>query len=251
MEEHARRKAGGRPVYLIGRKRNGRTCNHRSSRPPIRTLRCASCHECQGRCIAWLTGSRHEGALTMLDFGTRMLTQGGIAVAHQAMLTRYCWFEHIGDFAAFDRYCATGIERRNPGMEPEYFVTHALGPEARNVVCLRPIDSTLDTTPRRRARTEFRMAPASVDLPRTIGLDWSFGGVFALADQIRRDCAWEDAEVFVEVTHRRGSVLSYAPIPIAALRVWTMGSSTYNPATWPRLIGADRNYVERWETPAI
>jgi hypothetical protein len=43
-------------------------------------------------------------------------------------------------------------------------------------------------------------------------LDWSFGAVFNLAEQMRQGRAWEDDQVFVEAAHLRGSVVSYEPI---------------------------------------
>ena len=77
-------------------------------------------------------------------------------------------------------------------------------------------------------------------LPRTITIDWTFGGTWGLACVIKRDTpALTNEEIFCEVVRRRGSVAIYETISVDLLRIHTAGQPIEDPSIWPRLVDTD------------
>jgi hypothetical protein len=179
----------------------------------------------------------------MSYFQRRILIPTEMAKIHRAMTDRYSWFEHVGRLEKFDSYRTTGIQPRDPDREylPIQAVEGQVG--SPHVVCLRPIDS-FNSTPNRGDR-QFRMAFARMDLPTNIGIDRSHGSALALVAELHKEYPdWDDSAIFVEIAHRLGSFVSYASIKPAVLRVWSKGSSSYNPQTWPLLTAAESDRIE-------
>src|SRR6266404_3343310 len=103
---------------------------------------------------------------------------------------------------------------------------------------LRPV-GTFDSTPRRGEKL-FAMAIPRDALPRTITIDWTFGGTWGLACVIKRDTpALTNEEIFCEVVRRRGSVAIYETISVDLLRIHTAGQPIEDPSIWPRLVDTD------------
>jgi hypothetical protein len=96
------------------------------------------------------------------------------------------------------------------------------------MIFLRPV-GTFDSTPRRGEKL-FAMAIPRDALPRTITIDWTFGGTWGLACIIKRDTpALTNEEIFCEVVRRRGSVAIYE----------TISEPAEDPSIWPRLVDTD------------
>lgn len=185
----------------------------------------------------------------MADLIETLLTRAGMEAAQRALKDRYRWFLHVGRLDDIESYRTNGIEPRNPDLlgklpgpdqpgkpAPDLFARLLEGfvGKPEEIVCLRPID-TLDTTPTRPG-AKFAMALRADDLPPNVSLDWSFGGVVALArDQQRVHLHWNPEHIFVDVAHRRGSIAVYDRIPASVLYVLAKGSNGYDPATWSRL----------------
>lgn len=172
-----------------------------------------------------------------------LLSPEGMSTARSALLQVHSWFLHASRVDAFEAIKGSGLEPRNPGCAAPELVRQRLGEGADAIVCLRPM-GTLDTTPNR-GDHQFLMAIAGDCLPSRIGLDWSFDGCWNLACIVKHDLPVKsDDEVFCDVIRRRGSVVSYEPIPSGALRVWAKGTPEDNPAQWPKLEDTNQNDAE-------
>jgi hypothetical protein len=180
----------------------------------------------------------------MSDFHDDILDPDEMELIHSAMVGRFCWFEHVGRFSRYQSYRTFGIQPRDPDKDDESSEAGADPAEIvlDRVVCLRPIDTT-NSTPNRGDR-QFRMAINHRDLPPSIGLDRSHGPAMNMAAGLRATYPeWSNAYVFMEVAHKLGSFVSYSLSVPTAIRVWTKGSSTYNPETWPLLTSTDETQV--------
>jgi len=174
-----------------------------------------------------------------------LLTVAGMASARTALTAKYEWFLHVKPVSQFNHVKEKGLEPRNQGCTAEPEVLAARGAGGSNIVCLRPI-GTFDTTPRR-GNTMYMMALHRDDLPTTVGLDFSYSGTWTLPAIIKNDCptATND-DIFCEVVRRRGSVITYEPIPKEALRVWTTGKPQNDPSQWPRLVDVERGDIKEF-----
>lgn len=171
------------------------------------------------------------------------LTPAGMAAAHAALIARYAWFLHVSDTDLFETIQKEGLKPNNPGCAPHALATKSLGTKAHRILCLRPL-ATLDTTPSR-STSRVALAVDRTDLPNLIGLDWSYGGVWELANIIKADAPQMSAEdVFCEVIRRRGSVVCYDGIAPSSLRVRCNGQSANDPATWSELTSVERNDLD-------
>ena len=154
---------------------------------------------------------------------------------------------HVGDFTRFKSYQEQGLIPLRPlGGQPAACIENALkvlGRDARSVVCLWPIGSH-DARPTRPHDQTFEMAFAGEDLPEAISLDWSYASALEIAEKIEefKCVVWSSSQVFVEAVRRRGSVVSYEPIPPTVLRVRTRACRA-DPGGWPRLVDTDRTDV--------
>lgn len=176
-------------------------------------------------------------------FHRHALSKKGMQAAHLALTARHPWFFHVSEIALFDEIKAKGITRHNPGCTPPPLVVEALREDATEFICLTP-QGSFDATPNR-SRSRFRMAIASQDLPRVIGLDWSYGGVWPLPAIIKQDTPnTPDDEVFCEVVRRRGSVVVYEALSTSIIRAWCKGTLQDDPSSWPFLADVERSDLE-------
>jgi hypothetical protein len=107
---------------------------------------------------------------------------------------------------------------------------------------LRPIDS-FQSEPKRGDR-QFLMAVCSSDLPLRIGIDPSHASTTdTAADQRRLHPTWSNASIFIDLAHRLGRFVSHDLIRPSVIRVFTEGSSRYDPETWPLLVDTDERTV--------
>ena len=148
------------------------------------------------------------------------------------------WYRHITGRDRLDSIATEGLQRRNPvwdGFKPDDEVCAAFGDDAGNIVCLYPF-GTFEARPAPSDSGDAILAIHADDLPERIGLDWSYSGVYGKADGVRQLAPHlSDAEVFVEVVKKRGSVACFDPIPADAIRIWIEGQPTDNPQGWPFL----------------
>lgn len=180
----------------------------------------------------------------MGDFHDDILAPGEMALIHDVIIGRFCWFEHVGRFSRYRSYQTGGIQPRDPDKEDDGPETNEqpVGIVLERVVCLRPID-TVNSTPNRGDR-QFRMAINNRDLPSAIGLDRSHGPAMNMAAGVRKaNPSWSNADIFIEVAHRLGSFVSYSLVAPSAIRVWTKGSPSYNPGSWPLLFDTEESLV--------
>ena len=182
----------------------------------------------------------------MADINDEFLSVAGMASAHAALVGKHEWFLHVKETQRFDQIKSKGIEPRNPGCAVPNVVVTAVGPNAGEIVCLRP-KGTFDTTPSR-GKKMFMMAVRRDALPKTIGLDWSYDGSWTLAPILRKEApAMPNEEIFCEVVRRRGSVVSYEGIPLDKISVWTKGIPNDDPSKWPKLSVVDLTQVEQFD----
>ena len=188
--------------------------------------------------------------MTLPAIHRELLTPDGMAAARRALINRFPWFVHVGNLADFESYQERGLRPQNPGMRPPPCFAEAirgLGADPDNIVCFWPV-AAYDARPRRPDGQRFQVALAGESLPALIGLDWSYGTAVEIAQVLRDE--FPDAPfdwIFAEAVRRRGSVVSYLPIPAPALRVCAVGCPENDPAAWPRLVDTDRRNVIAFE----
>jgi hypothetical protein len=174
-----------------------------------------------------------------------LLTATGILAAHSAITSKYLWFLHIKPVRLFAQIKADGLRPSSQGCPVNDIVATALRglvPNVEEMIFLRPVgDDVLNTTPNRGEKM-FALAIPKSALPRTVTVDWTFGGTFGLADIIKADKIKErepiptNEEIFCEVVRRRGSVAIYEALPPAALKVWTKEQPFDDPSKWPDVV---------------
>lgn len=162
-----------------------------------------------------------------------------MADVRYALVGRYGWFTHASRLRSFEQIQATGLQPRNPGgFDNE--VIELLGAGSANIVCLQPYpkERVLHLATNEQA---FKMAVSRDDLPRGIGVDWSFGGWRqALCTKLREHPEWSIEQVFLAQVRCHESFVCYDEIPASALRVCPKHASDKPPHTWPRLLDATR-----------
>lgn len=176
-------------------------------------------------------------------FHRHVLGKQGMKAAYRALTGRHSWFFHVSEVGRFEDIKVEGIKRRNPGCAAPPLVADMLGRRASEFICLTP-QGSLDATPNR-GRSRFRMAIDRKHLPRLIGLDWSYGGVWPLPAIIKQDAPnTPDDEVFCEVVRRRGSVVVYRNLRPSIIRAWCKGTTGEDPSSWPFLADVEQSDLE-------
>ena len=150
----------------------------------------------------------------------------------RALLEGYRWLTHDTALQHLESVRRRGLVPHFV-MTPPQIVFDRLGPNGSHIICLHPVGS--DLRPRSSQEGPFiRLGMQSRALPCRIGLDWSYD--WNLAEVLRRDYPNMSArDIFVSVARRRGSVVSYDRIAPSDLRIYGMGSDSYDPSTWSSL----------------
>jgi len=165
---------------------------------------------------------------------SELLTPIGMAHAREAVIARNSWFLHVSGEHCFNGLKQSGILPHNPGKAIETDLAEAIGDNSGCIVCLRPI-FTLDTTPKRE-HDQIVLAISNSDLPLRVGIDWSYDGCWGLVDVLAHEAPHSiSSNIFSEVVRRTGCVVSYDPVPLDVIRVWTTGTPQIDPAKWPLL----------------
>lgn len=147
----------------------------------------------------------------------RLLSLKGMADARSAIQARHMWYFHISPFIAFDGIQKHGLQARYPGGAVPLIIGETYG---RYVVCLHP-EHTPSVMPAKDGPA-FEIAISQIDLPHSLGLDWSYPSNWELASILASlESPSPDEEIFCEVVSRRGSLVTYASILPSALRVRT------------------------------
>lgn len=173
-----------------------------------------------------------------------LLSPAGMANARASLISKHSWFLHVTGCHSLSGIREVGLLPRNPGepsgspapVDPE--IAKAVGSDTGNIVCLMPI-FTFNTRPQR-SYAQALLAISGADLPLRIGIDWSYDGCMTLVDiLVDENPGMPVPQIFAEVVRRTGCVISYDPVPPAAIRVWTVGLPRGDPGTWPTLASAD------------
>lgn len=163
-----------------------------------------------------------------------LLTSEGMARARDAIINRHSWFLHVSDHQRHDSLKQSGILPKNPGERLGLYVPPPAGTPSGSIVCLRPI-FTFDTTPQR-DHDQIILAISNSDLPARVGIDWSYDGCWGLVDVLKEQGPGaHSSAIFAEVVRKTGCVASYDPVPLSAVRAWTVGTPRIDPAKWPLL----------------
>lgn len=172
-----------------------------------------------------------------------LLSPEGMARARNAIVNRHSWFLHVSRFDLYDSVKQSGILPKNPGKAIDADVGEAVGDPSGRIVCLWPI-FTFDATPKRDLE-QFTVAISNSDLPGRVGIDWSYDGCWELVDLLTPQGSGVDSSViFAEVVRRRGCVVSYDPVPLDTVRVWTKSTPLIDPTKWPLISQSAARDVE-------
>lgn len=151
-----------------------------------------------------------------------------------ALAQRYRWFCHVTPVGNLVGIRRDGLQPRADKRAPELVVRH-FGADASKIICLSPLGAQ-DVGPPVQQGISVCLAIENAALPARLGLDWSFDGAFGLPEVLRSDHPdWSVPLIFVTVVHRKGSVVSYDPIPRDALRVFAKDCPPHDLTRWPFL----------------
>ncbi|WP_213737051.1 hypothetical protein [Bradyrhizobium sp. dw_411] len=161
----------------------------------------------------------------------------GLARAEEvriALTDRFEWFTHDTGFSHLTQVRDSGLPTREyEPWEIPVDVKEARGGEANcRILCFHPLGAKL-RPPSSKERPHIRLAVAGADLPKLVGLDWTYEQKLVRSRRRARASAPIE-DVSVEIANELGSVSVYEPIKPELLRVWTIGASD-DPAAWPWL----------------
>lgn len=174
------------------------------------------------------------------DANKELLTDEGMAEARNAIALKRNWFVHVTAFDKLTEIAQHGLAPRNPGVaigspvhvDPD--IAAAIGADDGKILCLMPLHS--HSTRPQRSVPQVALAVSAADLPKRIGVDWSYADCIDLIDiLVRQNPKRPLADIFVEVAIRRGSLVSYDAIVPSALRVWALNTPFDDPSQWPLL----------------
>jgi hypothetical protein len=176
-----------------------------------------------------------------------MLSEDGMAECRARVLIHYEWFTHGRTIDQFDSVRANGILPSQPDtvcVPTE--VIEARGESGRQIICLSIHPKTRPMHLNKNGARAFKVALH--DLPKAIGLDWSFGGTFDDAQNMREcEPSRPIADIFLAIVKDREVVVTYEPIPASALRVCTKATINKPPSEWPPLVETDFDEVAQFE----
>lgn len=175
-----------------------------------------------------------------------LLQASGMRAVHDVVRQSFPFVYHRCPLLRVDKIRTEGLRRSPQDLSTD--ADHAvlarhLGSDFRKILCFRLDFSRLIAFGDDEVRAT--LAIRTDDLPPRLGLDWSFGGCWQQAIDLRRDDPMKKSEqVFIEVIRSFDSVISYDNVSVNLLRVWLKTSST-DPSTWPLLIDSlDRSEFE-------
>jgi len=157
--------------------------------------------------------------------------------ARRALASRFEWYSHVTWRCKEPGIRDSGLQCHMPSeTRAPQAIVDVLGEKAHKIACLHPFGAKLALFPER-GENPLRLAVHQSDLPTEIGLDWSYGGAFNLADLLHdADPTRETVGIFVEVVDRWGSVACYQPVQRTCLRVHVGDLPILDPTDWPMLI---------------
>ena len=141
-----------------------------------------------------------------------------------------------------DRIRTYGLELHCDAAPPPQLLQY-LGSEAGNIVALHPLGAKL--RPRGGGKPPLvTLALSAEDLPKRVGLDWSY-----IPHPAEPPRAFGDTLERIVLFNARqfGSVISYDAIEPAKLRIFVKGKSPIDPLAWPSLADANLKDAFRHE----
>jgi hypothetical protein len=176
---------------------------------------------------------------SMIDpFLCEMLSPDGMKEGHAAVIAAYEWFTHASKVDRFEEIKTKGLDLKNPGGTEEE-VVHVLGNAGRHIVCLSVYPKRSNMLLNKGAAL-FKIALHRDALPVRVGIDSTFGGTYAAAYRTKqRNPGLSRADVILAMVKDRDIVISYDPIPAAALRVCPKAAPDAAPSDWTMLVGTD------------
>jgi hypothetical protein len=145
-------------------------------------------------------------------------------------LRRYEWFIHVTSHLNVDAVIASGLIPHSDAMAPDEVVS-MLGNDARNILCLHPLGAKIHPSGMSN-RPLITFAVRGEDMPRRLGLDWSYEWPMVLS----RMKLYDFEALVSNVLNDFGSVVSYDTIPPSAIRVFCKKCCPSNPLTWTPLL---------------
>lgn len=161
-----------------------------------------------------------------------------MAVMRSSLAKSYRWYTHISSAPdSFLGIQARGIEPRLPRgtIEIPDEVTTAFGPGNERIVCLYVPGTECgevipDGTP-----PLFRMALEAKDLPKRVGIDWTYVSWQMTGAIVQQDPTISVDRLICQLVRRYSVLVCYDPIPATALRVCDRKSDPLRPERWPLL----------------
>jgi len=163
---------------------------------------------------------------------------------------KYKWFIHETPFSNLPGIREKGLLPMQDARPPEEVVSF-VGSTDVPILCLHPLGSKL--TPRGAQKSlvlplgapepkRVKLAVSSRDLPKKIGLDWSYAWEFQ--EPRLQSANPENLPVIgCAVAHEFGSIVSYEPISSKLLRICTKQTDFVDPAYWCFLNEVDDNEI--------
>jgi hypothetical protein len=186
----------------------------------------------------------------MNDFLRYLLAPEGMAEGWTAVTERWKWFTHASARRDFDLFRANGIEPRWPdgGIPPDELLD-ARGREGLAIVCLSvyPKNNGVLLS---KGDWLFKMAVHRDDLPRSVGIDCTFGGTYANAAQLRAQRPdLSVGDIFRATVYDREVVITYERVPPEVLRVCPKTAPDAPLSEWPRIVDCNVDDVALFGPP--
>lgn len=167
-----------------------------------------------------------------------------------ALTKKFSWFIHETPLPNLPSICRNGLLPMKDFPPPEDVRTY-FGSSSIPILCLHPLGSLL--VPRGAANSldlpmgasepkRVKLALSSRDLPKRVGLDWSYEWKL---QELRFHRTIDDSldVIGCSIAHEFGSVVSYDPISPSHLRICTSAAESINPDDWPFLSEANESEI--------